>query len=96
MPKIIKQKVVEEIPSTTYTAAVPKKNEYIVMARGGLYLRKEPPANTEVEGGMGAGAPIACMAYGDIFVEIERKGKWSYGTCNGKTGWACNVHLTEK
>lgn len=70
--------------------------EYKVTAKGGLWLRKNPPSDTNNTNGNSAGSKILCMSYGDTFVETKRSNKWSYGSYNGKTGWACNEYLTKK
>lgn len=70
--------------------------EYIVTARGGLCLRETPPSDINSTSGSNGGAVISYMGYGDIFVEIKRTNKWSYGNYLGKTGWACNEYLIKK
>lgn len=101
----VQARVNEILKGNTSTAPVtvpvstPKPStagEYKVTARGGLYLRKSPPANTDSSSGNLAGGKILCMGYNDIFVEIKRDKKWSYGTYKGKSGWACNLYLTKK
>ena len=84
-------------PAQSTPVATPEPStagEYEVIARGGLYLRKNPPSNTTST--TGVGATIVCMNYGGTFVEQKRSNKWSYGTYKGKSGWACNIYLKKK
>lgn len=77
----------------------PKVSEpimYKIKAQGGIYLRETPPEDINTTSGVLAGATIACMNYGERFVELERKGNWSYGNYMGKSGWACNVFFEEE
>lgn len=69
-------------------------NEFVVTAKGGIFLRKTPPSNTNAISG--AGAAIGCISYEDIFVETERSNNWSYGKCKDKFGWVCNIYLAKK
>lgn len=83
-------------PKPTLTPSPAHSVSYIVTAKGGLFLRKSPPSNTNNSSGAYAGTKILCMNYGDTFVETKRSNKWSYGTYKGKTGWACNLYLKKK
>ena len=82
------------VPSAPVQSTEPVK--YKVIARGGLFLRKNPPSDTNSIDGTYAGAKIVCMNYGDSFVETKRSNKWSYGTYKGKSGWACNKYLAKE
>ena len=74
----------------------PKPTRYKVIAKGGLFLRESPSTDTNSISGMLAGAPVDCMSYGSIFVEIKRINKWSYGNCLGKSGWTCNEYFEKE
>ena len=67
-----------------------------ITAQGGLFLRETPPKDINTTDSTFAGATIACMNYGERFVELKREGNWSYGNYMGKSGWACNKFFTEE
>ena len=69
-------------------------NRYKVSHEGGLFLRENPPSDTNSN--IGYGPQICCMNYGDVFVEIKRVNNWSYGNHNGKSGWTCNLYLEKE
>lgn len=93
-PVVVKK--VGELESLTKETTTPEfveLNRYKVTARGGLILRENPPTDTNATSGMQAGMGIACIPYGDTFVETKRINNWSCGNYNGKSGWVCNIYL---
>lgn len=75
----------------TTTPEFAELNKYKVTAKGGVFLREGCPTDTNAL--IGTSAVIGCIGYGDSFVELKRKNKWSYGNYNGISGWVCNIFL---